>query len=157
MDTLNSIVNDSVAKYGQEAAVVSTPILSSVDRSIAWKYLFILFVILVLCVGLLLSAFLTHWNVRHLVSFRFNSNQTYIHCVKKDGAELIQNGVCVKAFDLTKDKLFFENFGMLLVYSTDTETFKVFTDTEFDSVTLRKNDGNSLGSLMVVGGEWQFL
>ncbi len=146
-----------IVRLGQEAYSVSIPILDSVSNSPSWKYLFTLFIIVLLCIGLLLSSFLSHWGVHNLVSFRFSSNVTYRDCVSKDGVELVQNSVYIETFDLLKDKLFLEDFGVLLVCTADTEDFKVFTSTEFDSIVLRKNDGSILGKLLFTGGKLQFI
>lgn len=129
----------------------------SADNSFLWKYLFVLFIIMLLCTGFLLNNFISLWGVYRLVSFRFSSNRVYSDCVSKNGMELMQNGVCIATLDLSKNKFFFENFGVLLVYTTDTEDFKVFANTEFDSIVLRKNDGSTLGELLFTNDRWQFI
>lgn len=157
MDTLNNELNAGAARLEQEAYSVAIPILDSVSNSFLWKYLFVLFIIVLLCTGLLLSFFLFHWDVHSLVSFRFSSNMAYSDYVSKNGIELMQNGVCIATYDLSKNKLFLENFGVLLVYTTDTEDFKVFANTEFDSIVLRKNDGSILGKLLFANNRWEFI
>lgn len=155
MNTLDDIVSDGVNRFGQEAIDSTQQILVNTDNNVSWNYLFILFVFALFCVGSLLCFFINCYNIHRLTSFRFSSNAINRNYVRNDGVELMQNGNCITKFDLSKNKLFFENFGMLLVYHTDTEIFEVFSNAEFDSVLLRKNDSTVFGELKF-NSKWQF-
>lgn len=156
MDTLDGIVSDSVNKFGQEAIDSTRQILANTNNNVLWNYLSILFVFALFCVGSLLCFFISCYSIHNLTSFRFSSNAINRNYVRNNGVELMQNGNCRTKFDLSKNKLFFENFGMLLVYHTDTGIFEVFSNAEFDSVLLRKNDSTVFGELKF-SNKWQFL